>query len=269
MNTELNNSELKELGYSIRDFDDSKIDAFIQFASHFPKSGKAPKGMKKEKENVEFMHRMADLYKESGLVSFNLPGFLSHYQDKESMDLLIDSFTLKDKMHKLKMGRVTFVNESSMGNKRFESTSKDIFSTLKSLKGFHRKIIDTPIEIHFKKSGDLRAKAQYKGEKDQLWIKDSAKIDPEERYGYLQYIIIHELGHRFEGKHGHPDGFNEYSSYTTKYSRVDNMSGNEAFAELFALSHWDNKYPEYADKINKFKKDMNEHFMGNEKSMDF
>lgn len=269
MNRELNNTELKKLGYSLANFQEEQMFDFVKFISHFSRSGKAPKGMKKDKEKVDLLHKMVEMHRNTGLISGNIAAVFSYYQDKESMDKLVDSFTVKEKIHKLKMGRITFVNESSMGNKRFDSSAKEIFATLKSLKGFHRLAIEKPLEIHFKKASQLRSKATYKSIEDEIWIKDSAKPDPEEQYGHLQYIIIHELGHRFERKNGHPEDFREYDSYTTRYSRAESMSGCEAFAELFALSHWEDKYPEYEDKISKFKKDMNEHYMKKENSMDF
>jgi hypothetical protein len=41
---------------------------------------------------------------------------------------------------------------------------------------------------------------------------------------------------------------------TTKYSKVDSFTGEEKFAELFAISHWPNKYKEYKKQIKEFKK---------------
>ena len=55
---------------------------------------------------------------------------------------------------------------------------------------------------------------------------------PTGTYGSLDYILIHELGHRYEEKFGSDPMFNRW--YTTRYSYND----GEAFAELFALGHF-------------------------------
>lgn len=263
----LNNKELKELGYELLDFDESKMTKLIQFMEHFPVSGKAPRGMKKDKEKVDHLHNMIKLHQETGLVSSNISAVFSYYQKKEDLDHLIDSFSGKDKVEKIKHGRLTFINESSMSEKRFKENAKGVFELLKGLKGFHRKAIEKPISISFKKASDMKSKATYKSESDEMWLKESLKLDPEERYGSIQYVIMHELGHRFERKFGHPENFSESNSYTTDYSKTESWSGSEPFAELFALSNWKDKYPQFEDKINRFEKGMREHVLDKENGM--
>jgi hypothetical protein len=57
-------------------------------------------------------------------------------------------------------------------------------------------------------------------------------------YGAFDYIIIHELGHRYERKRGLPVDFDQAEWWTTKYSQTEGMGGSESFAELFALSNF-------------------------------
>lgn len=264
-----NPEEIKKIGYKLINFQDENIDDLISFLEYFPKSGRAPKGKKKEKESIDFLHRMADMYRDYGVVSHNIHATFSYYNTKEAIDDLVDSFTKNKKTEKIVKGRITFKNESAMSEKRFIQNANEIFELLKSLKGFHRAAIEKPIIVQFKKASDMKSKAHYNSLEDEIWIKESAKLDQNERYGHLQYIIIHELGHRVERTHRLPAGFSDYQNYTTDYSKADSLAGSEAFAELFALSHWKEKYPQYQKKIEKFERLMNQHILSKENEMRF
>ena len=257
MSKELTLQEVKEIGYQLIHFKDDDIDKLIQFMEHFPRSGRAPKGMQKHKENVDFLHKMVNMYHEHGMVSPNIAAVFSHYDSKEEIDKLVNVFAPKKKVDTLVLGRITFKNRSRMSEQRFLTNGKEIFEVLRSLKGFHRLAIEKPIEIIFKKASDMKSKAVYKSIEDEIWVKEGAKLDPEERYGHLQHIIMHELGHRAEKFYGHPETFIEYQSYTTDYSKKESFGGSEAYAELFALSHWKDKYPQYEEQISKFIGQMN------------
>jgi hypothetical protein len=98
----------------------------------------------------------------------------------------------------------------------------------------------------------MKSKAKYKTDKDELWINARKMGDTKDDYGSLVYVVLHELGHRYLRYNPQKWNYDSQEWVTTRYSMTDSMSGEEKFAELFALSHWKNKYKEYADKINKF-----------------
>lgn len=76
-----------------------------------------------------------------------------------------------------------------------------------------------------------------------------------ESYGSLVYVILHELAHRYLQKVNKQSWNIDSSEWsTTKYSKTDSMTGEEKFAELFAMSHWKSKYSEHEIKINNFLK---------------
>jgi hypothetical protein len=246
---------IKKLGQEILNFDDSKMPQFIEWIAHFPKSGRAPKGEKKLFDSIKFLHTQAEVYQSTGLLSPNISATFSWWDEAE-MDRVADVFfagKTKAKLEVITHGNVTFHNGSSMSEVRFVKTSKTVAALLKSLKGYHKKAISKPLEIHFKSAKDIKAKAVYKGLLDQVWIRDNSKAD-NELYGHLLYIVVHELGHRFDKLHRIPRDFADSDFYTTDYSHADSMAGSECFAEIFAISHWPDKYKEYADQIERFNK---------------
>lgn len=254
--SDLDLDAIKKLGKSLLGtWDDSKMTDFIKYHSYFPSSGKAPRGKKKEFEHLQHAKKGIDIYNEYGLVPMLATSFDSYYNE-EDIDNQVDTFlgkTKKQKIEKIVIGNITFINNSSMAVSRFKSTSKTISALLKRLKGYHAKAIQKPLEIHFKYAKDMKSRAYYKSDLDQIWVKESSKAD-NELYGHLLYIIVHELGHRYEQFYKIPKGFKDIDFYTTKYSKVDGYSASETFAELFAVSFWEDKYPEYIDQIERFKK---------------
>jgi len=99
----------------------------------------------------------------------------------------------------------------------------------------------------------MKPRAKYREQTDEIWVRHNAKVD-NELYGHLLYIIVHELGHRYEKYYGLPNGWRD--TYTTNYSKKQTFSSSEAFAELFALSFWSKQYKEYEKQIEWFRKIM-------------
>jgi hypothetical protein len=134
-----------------------------------------------------------------------------------------------------------------------------ITKLLNRLLGEYKKALVGGIKIVFKSASDTKAKATYKSELDELWIRnspDTLKLFDKEIYGWIPYIIIHELGHRYEHKIDSPKWFN--SSYiTSKYSMSAGFADEEKFAECFAISFFGDSispdYPKWESVINKFK----------------
>jgi len=153
----------------------------------------------------------------------------------------------------LKIGSVTYYKESSVSQKRFETLSKEISSFLGTLKGFHKSSIDKLV-VRYKSASEMKAKAKYKQDVDEIWIRIYNKMPMGEEYASPKYIILHELGHRFLRQNKQSWDIDQFSWITTKYSGVDSMNGEEKFAELYAISHWPNKYSQYKEVIDRFLK---------------
>lgn len=219
---------------------------FVKWIEKFPKSGRSPKGKKKEFNLLQFLIHQATTYKKYGLLSWdNINNTLSHVSKEE-----FEKLFLKDKIEEIKIGNITYLNTSPLAEKSFEQKAKAIDKLLKSLKGFHKKAIFKSFKIIFKSSTQMKPRAKYKSQLDEIWVRHNAKVD-NELYGHLLYIIVHELGHRYEKFHGLPSGWRD--TYTTDYSRKIGFAASEAFAELFALSHWPKQYKEYERQIDWFK----------------
>lgn len=249
----MNKSDIKIQGQNLLPWNGSKIDNLIEFLSHFPNSGRCPKNQKRNSEIIKCLKRQIETYAQFGCISDTIGNCLSYY-DNISIVELVEAF-IKDVplIEKITFGNVTFINNSSMAETRFKRTASTVSKLLERFTDFHADALKEPLEIHFKYASQFKARAVYKSLLDEVWIKESAKVD-NELYGHLLYIIVHELGHRYEKKNGLPVGFMDNMFYTTKYSMVDSMGGSETFAELFAVSFWEEQYPEYKDQIAKFKK---------------
>jgi hypothetical protein len=251
---------MKRMGISFLKFKPDQINDFVRWISIFPKSGKAPNGLSKEFEFIKFLKKQSDAYQEYNMISQNIANTFSHW-DESDINRIVDGFfkTKNSKIENLTIGNLTFINDSLMAESRFKLTSKKISEFLDKFTGFHKKALTGKFEIYFKPADALRAKATYKSQLDQIWIKETyAREIDTVAYASLLYIIVHELGHRYEYKHGSPSGFVASKFYTTRYSQTDTMSfGTESFAEIFAISFFGvQKYPQYESQIAQFEKIM-------------
>jgi len=161
-------------------------------------------------------------------------------------------FSSQDKIDELKLSNCTFYNKSIISQKRFIEISNDINNLLSQLEGFHKKSIQNNLKIYFVKKEMSKSAAVYKSNEDIIYIRPD-KVTTGDNYGSFKYVIIHELGHRYEHYFKLPTDFDNYNWVTTKYSRSENSFNGEQFAELFALSQWYNKYENlYKDKLDAF-----------------
>lgn len=247
--------ELKRIGKSLLNFTNDKITDFVKWIDQFPSSGKAPAGMKKDFEDIKWLKKSADTYKEYKIVPQPIGATFSRW-DESYIDRLVDAFfnTKTERTSNITIGNLFFVNESAMASSRFKETSAKIAKFLQRFDGFHKKALVGKLEIYFTSSNAFRAKAIYRSTTDKIMIKESnAREVDTEAYGYLLYILVHELGHRFEFKSKVPLSFRDEDFYTTKYSQTDSMFGSECFAEIFAISFFgESKYPQFAEKIRAF-----------------
>ena len=101
--------------------------------------------------------------------------------------------------------------------------------------------------------GDFNGTAtgKYKTDKDVLYLRATPKVLKglsSGKYGSPEYILIHELGHRYERFNKLPADFDRPSWWTTRYSQKE----GEAFAELFAIGHFGIKGTWDAETLSRF-----------------
>lgn len=155
-------------------------------------------------------------------------------------------------------GKYATYKHSDIGSyKRFLNNVKDIEDFFSELKGYHTKALKN-LNVVFVSASDMKVPAKYKSNKKIIWINPLSKKvgNTKEEYGSLRYIVLHELGHKFLEENKQSWNISDTNLITTPYSQksFNTMSDEEIFAELFALSHWKNKYKQYKTQIEKFEK---------------
>lgn len=219
---------------------------------------RTPKGMKKEHEKLKYILRKVESVEQyfKGKIDddygYEIQRSIEEFT-KEDLEKINKSFGSKDdKPLEIKRDNITFIKSDAGSYDSFIIAIDDLVEFIKTLKGYHTKCIKDLV-VRFVKKTDLKSKALYKTDKDELWINLLSMGNTKEEYGSLRYVVLHELGHRYLKKIPQKWDYDSFEWVTTKYSKVDSFSGEEKFAELFALSHWEEKYPEYKEKIDKFK----------------
>ena len=145
----------------------------------------------------------------------------------------------------------TYIKYDTSAYDKFLVNIEKVEKFLKTLKGYHKKSLKN-VKVKFVTSNEIKSSASYKTNEDTLYINNSKMGNTKDGYGSLVYVILHELGHRYLKQNNQNFNIDSPEWTTTKYSMTDSWSGEERFAELFALSHWKNKYKEYSNQINKF-----------------
>jgi len=214
-------------------------------------SGKAPRGMKKEFENIQFLQQQVDTIEQiptfAPASNTNI-GAVFSWWNTETIQKIVDKLSKAEgETDTLKIGNIIFTNKSIINFKKFKEYSEYVAKELKKLKGFRKNALKGGLKIRFVKKAECKSKAKYKSEQDELYIRPD-QMQKGSGYGSLIYVVLHELGHRYERK---VRSFNDVE-YTTKYSHAEGFDGNEAFAELFAITHWKKDYPEYKEQIDSF-----------------
>lgn len=142
-------------------------------------------------------------------------------------------------------GGVTYINEAGASEAQLKKYVARLDAVFKSIKGWRAKALSGSLTVVLKPPSAFNGtvSGKYKRSEDALWVRTTPSIlKRAQGYGSFEYIIVHELGHRYERYHSLPTDFDKVPWHTTRYSR----SEGEAFAELFALGHfkltgsWDN-----------------------------
>lgn len=162
-------------------------------------------------------------------------------------------YTDQKKPTTIKNKFATYTKYDTSAYDEFLKNVNTIEKFLGTLNGYHKKILNG-LKIKFVSADEIRAKATYRTSEDTLYINAKKMGKTEDGYGSLVYVVLHELGHRYLKFNPQNWDHNREEFVTTRYSGTDSFTGEEKFAELFALSNWPNKYKEYKEKIDTFKK---------------
>lgn len=146
----------------------------------------------------------------------------------------------------------TYKNLKGLSSATFEKYVKSLDLTFAALKGWRRKALEGNLTVALAGPEHFRGTAagKYNAPSDTLFVRATPAILQRSGTSYAspEYIIVHELGHRYERFHG-----DIQAPYTTPYSYHD----EEAFAELFALGHFNIRSHgkhEFGDTVDQFEK---------------
>jgi hypothetical protein len=204
---------------------------------------KTPKGGKALKEDLNKLH-------------WFLKFGLSQQQDPEKLRPTIEGIWAEIRKHldeavrlftdeggkvipkEVRFGSNTYFNPSGLPEAQLNEYVKALEQVFDELKGWRKKALAGGLKIILAgpKEFSGTAAGKYKSSEDALLVRATPKILKRTRgtYGAFDYIIVHELGHRYEYKRRPTVDFDRQEWVTTPYSKND----NEKFAELFAISNF-------------------------------
>jgi hypothetical protein len=137
----------------------------------------------------------------------------------------------------IKSGNILYLNLIGFEKSKFEKYVKQLDALFKSIKGWRRKAFTGTLKVALAGPKHFRGTSSgvYKSAEDTLYVRATPKVlKRAEGYGSPHYVLVHELGHRFDYKVRPTTDFDRQQWQTTNYS----MKDGEAFAELFALGHF-------------------------------
>ena len=216
---------------------------------------KSPSGQTKLKSNwVLFTNEIkrqieySELWKEPS----NSLGLLPRMFEDLDLPLIIKYFSKGtgyiQPPKKFKLGSNTYLNSAQLNEDKLKEYAEAIELVFKELKGWRKDALDGGVTVDFAPAPKFRSKTvggRYNRNEGILYVRATPTVLKRTKgtYGAFDYIIVHELGHRFQhikktrnfsvfGSRGH-----DKSWYTSKYSYSD----GEAFAELFAIGNFNIK----------------------------
>lgn len=211
---------------------------------------KTPKGLKPVKEEARRLLRtLRDFSTPGAVISPGMGNTLQDWWDrlKPHLDDLVRYFTAegdattgKTVLTELKLSNATYLNRSNLSNTSFEKYAKSVDQVFAGIKGWRHKALSGNLKVAFVGAQEMRSQGRYKQSEDTLLVKATPTILKRGGgYASLEYILVHELGHRYEKFHGTSGtDFDQPKWWTTRYSRTEGLAGSESFAELFALGHF-------------------------------
>jgi len=246
--------ESNSIYYDILNYNGTQ-NSFNKIALWFQsKNFKIIKGISKEKLN--YLNTIKT--KIDNILQYDYPVI-----DKETYHNIMRGITIDDLKQidsrkeikiEVKTKHAVYYNDSLMNENKFQNSIKTIEKLFNSLKGFHKKSVSSLLKIRFVTKQEINSKGKYKSDIDELWIRYPFNLN-NNTYASLVYIIIHELGHRYLKYNKVKFNYDDWKWVTTPYSKNMNTTGEEKFAELFALSYFQytgKPFDDYKETINRF-----------------
>lgn len=233
----------------------SKVADWLNQNFHFSVS-RTPRGGKDAKERLSKLHwalkfglKMSPVYSENAVKAWDAI--------RDDLGLVVRLFTdqgTKVIPRQLRVGQNVYVNEVGLGERELSEYVEGMESVFRELRGWRRKALTGGITVVFGGPSAFSGTAGgvYKSEEDRLYVRATPAVmnRTRGRYGAFDYIIVHEVGHRYERKLRPQIDFDRYEWETTKYSSKD----GEKFAELFALTNFGMPVPGKEEVLAKFEK---------------
>lgn len=138
----------------------------------------------------------------------------------------------------------TYLNTRGLATKTFQNYVKALETLFGMVGGWRAKALGGNLTVSLAGPDAFRGTAagKYVKATDTLLVRATPKIMQRTpgQYASPDYILLHELGHRYEEKFGTKGyDFQGHQWHTTRYSLTEGLSGaSEGFAELFALGHF-------------------------------
>lgn len=144
----------------------------------------------------------------------------------------------------IKIGGNTYFNKAGLNEEALQKYAARMEQLFGTITGWRAKALKGGVKVAFASPRDFRGTAggKYRSSEDTLYVRTTPSVlKRSDGYGSFDYIIVHELGHRYEHFNRPPEDFDKPQWWTTKYSRTEGMGGSESFAELFAIGHYNMK----------------------------
>jgi len=165
----------------------------------------------------------------------------------------------------LAVGGTTYINAAGLKEDTLKKYVSRLEAIINSLHGWRAKAAKSGLKVVLASPRDFRGTSggKYKESEDALYVRATPDVLKRggESYGSFEYILVHELGHRYDRHYPTGVDFDRPEWWTTKYSRKEGFGLSEAFAELFAIGHfglqgpWDQKVVEKFEALMQGKKD--------------
>lgn len=223
-------------------------------------SAKTPKGMKLVKEEAARFLQTLEIGGSSGTVFSTMLGkVVEFYETRLSRDVdsLVKHFTSEGDIGKgksealveIRGSHATYRNNANVSEDNFKKVVANLDRIFATVKGWRAKAFSGGLKVVLVGSEKMKVAGKYKRDLDELWLLATPKIlkRSQNTYASPEYIIIHELGHRYERLHRTPDVEGK-AWVTTPYSQKD----GEAYAELFALGHFDGIKGPWDETVQRF-----------------
>jgi hypothetical protein len=181
---------------------------------------------------------------------------------KPKMGELIQYFTDEGGsklLSEYKIGSNTYLNKVGMSKDNLIKYATRLDALFSGLSGWRKKSLSGGLTVALAPPKSFRgtASGRYSASEDILYVRAIPKVLQRSSgtYGSIDYILIHELGHRYERYHQLTVDFDKPEWWTSKYSMTESMSGSsESFAELFAIGHFNVTGPWDQSKVEQFEK---------------